>query len=162
MENNILFLSFNRPPRFPSLHKVCIPHRFCRPRLINDLFGQEVQLPDTDTAMVPTPAREPFARPHGPTSKRTYSYYAHRNTRIVQRSCRDWIDGRQVKCYGNEDNPNTRDSSNRFASFTEIKRATFEIGPYQGQGDWDPVGDEETNGGDGCGAEEGGRGAQGG
>jgi len=79
--------------------------------------------------MVPTPAREPFASPHGPAPERTNGYYAHRNAGIIQSPCGDRIDNRQAKRYRNENNPDARYYSYWFASFTEVERAAFVFGP---------------------------------
>lgn len=112
-------------------------------------LAQEVKLPDTDAAMVPTSPREPSACPQGPAAQGEQANDTHRYGRIIEGRASDRIEGRQAKDDGDEADPQACDERDRFGSTTELEGAAFEVvRVVESHGDGDAIRDVQTDRGD--------------
>ena len=122
---------------------------------VHHLLAQEVQLPNTDPTMMPTPPREPMSRPQEPRAESKGANNRQGDGGVVERLGCDRVDRWEAKDDGDEGDPDTRDDGKRFVSGAETEGSGFD-GPFvdDAHGDGDAVGEVEADGGDGSRAVE--------
>ena len=72
------------------------------PHLLPLAFGQEIQLSDTDRAMISAASGEPEARPRKPAAEGKYTDCAHRYGGVVEGLPGNWVDCWQAEDDGDE------------------------------------------------------------
>ena len=125
-------------------------------RPINHFLAQEVQLPNANPAMMPTPPREPASSPQKPRAKRKSAHDRQRFICLIELLVRVIVLRRQAEHDRDERDPETSDDGERFGRGAEVEGSAFEVaGIDEAHGDGDAVGDVEADRGDGGRAVEG-------
>lgn len=109
-------------------------------RSIHHFLAQEIQLPDTNPAMMATSTREPMLGPEKPRPEREDADNTQRNRRVVEGLAGDGILRGKTKDDGNEQDPKANDGRDRFGARPKVERPTLEVPrPDEGHCDRDPV-----------------------
>ena len=123
---------------------------------VHHLLAQEIQLPDADPAMMPTPPREPASGPQEPRAEGEETNHRHGHGRVVEGLRCDWVVGRETEHDGEDCDPETRNNGEWLGCGAESERSAFDfLRVEDGHGDGDAVGDVQADGGDGRRAVEG-------
>lgn len=72
---------------------------------IHHLFPQEIQLPDANATVIPTPPREPLVRPQEPGPKGENPHNPQRDRGVVEVLTDHGVDGRQTEGHRDEGHP---------------------------------------------------------
>lgn len=158
----VRFTPLVRPVRALVALQPLMAVRVDRVGSIDHLLAQEIQLPNADSAVVTTTAREPMSSPQEPRPEGEKTHDAERDGSVVEGGATDGVLGRQAEDDGDEDDPADGDDGDRDGEGLEGEGSTLEVARKdEGHGYGDAVGDIETNGGNGCGAAKSDVGAEG-
>ena len=109
---------------------------------IHHFLAQEIQLPDADAAMMPTPTREPMSRPQVPGAEGESGHDGQGHGGVVERLRRNGVFGREAEDDGDEGDPEAGGDGEGFGGGAQGERAAFEVARVgEGHGDGDPVGE---------------------